>query len=207
MLCMFLISGIIYGQAHEGAVEYQKSQQSAAVIEVPYSPEIVKAAMNDYLSKKGKAKGNDTKGFTSYRNTEVTDLDSINGDLNFKVERKSRKDRNISVISLLITPPSTDSSTLNKTQYFDMEEAKTYLNELVPAIEAYNLELQIKDQNKGVISAENKYKSLANEGVELERKKLAIEKKIESNKQEQLAQTAEVENQKQKLGTKVAERK
>lgn len=38
-----------------------------------------------------------------------------------------------------------------------MEQAKTCLNELVHAIEAYNLEQQIKDQNAEVVRAEFKY--------------------------------------------------
>jgi len=44
---MLFIAGMIYGQAQEGTVEYQKNQQPAAVIELAYTPDIVNAAMND----------------------------------------------------------------------------------------------------------------------------------------------------------------
>jgi hypothetical protein len=56
-LCLLFITGLVYGQAQEGRVEYQKSLQPAAVIELPYAPDLVNAAMNDYLSKKGNPGG------------------------------------------------------------------------------------------------------------------------------------------------------
>ena len=65
---LVLISGICYGQAHEGEVEVEKQVKPAAVLELPYSPNIVNAAMSDYLSKIGKAKGSTVKGFITYRN-------------------------------------------------------------------------------------------------------------------------------------------
>ena len=92
---LFLFAGIVYGQATEGTVQYQKNEQPAAVIELPYSPDVVKDAMSDYLSKKGRSKGNDIKGFTTYRNTQALQSDSANADLYFKVERKSRQEKEI----------------------------------------------------------------------------------------------------------------
>ncbi len=205
--CMLFSAGLLYGQAQEGSVEYQKTQQPAAVIELPYAPDIVNAAMNDYLSKKGKSKGSDLKGFTTFRNTQVLQNDMANADLYFKVERKSRKEKEVSIVSLLLSLPKVGEPTVNTVHHLDMEQAKTYLNELVPAIEAYDLELQIKEQNEAVIKAESKYKSLVDDGADLEKKRIAIEKKIQDNKQEQQAQIAEVENQKQKLTGRVGQRK
>ena len=206
-LCMLFITGLIFGQAQEGRVEYQKSQLPAAVIELPYAPDIVSAALNDYLSKKGKSKGNDLKGFTTFRNTQLAQNDSANADLYFRVERKGKQDKETSIVSLLLTMPKEGEVTANKVHYLNMEQAKTYLNELVPAIEAYNLEMQIKDQNQAVIKAESKYKSLADDGADLEKKRVTIEKKIQDNKNEQQAQGTEVGNQKQKLMAWISQRK
>jgi len=50
---LLFVTLMIYGQAQEGAVEFQKTQHPAAVIELPYPSDIVNAALNDYLSKKG----------------------------------------------------------------------------------------------------------------------------------------------------------
>jgi outer membrane murein-binding lipoprotein Lpp len=88
-----------------------------------------------------------------------------------------------------------------------MEDAKDYLNGLETTINAYNLELTIKDQNDAVIKAEAKYKNLASEGEDLESKRAGLEKKIADNKNDQQLQLKEIENQKQRLTQWVGQRK
>ena len=205
--CMLLFALAIYGQAYEGTVAYQKSQQPAAIIELGFAPDMVRAAMNDHLSKKGKSKGNDLKGFTMYRNTGMLPGDSINADLFFKIERRSRQQKELSTVSLLLQGPGDQTAAAGNVHYLSMDEAKAYLNDLSPAIAAYNLEQVIKDQNDAVIKAESKYKSLVNEGEELEKKKAAIEKMISENTEDQQKQMNEVESQKQKLATWIGQRK
>lgn len=194
-----------YGQAQEGRVEYQKVLQPAAVIELPYPSSVVNAAMNDYLSKKGKSKGDDIKGFTLYRNTQTVTGDSSNADLYFKTERKSRKEKDVTVVSLLIIP--VDAQTNEGNLYFlDMEEGKNYLNDLAKAIDAYNLELSIKSQNDVVIQAEAKYKKLTSEADDLEKRRTDIDKRIADNKNDQQQQLKEIENQKKILAKWVSQR-
>jgi hypothetical protein len=208
MLLVFIASFSIlsYGQAYEGGVEYQKKMQPAAVIELAYPPSVVNAAMNDYLSKKGKSRKDDVKGFSSFRNTEPVPGDSVNADLYFKTERKSRKEKEITMVSLLVMPTDVQANTSNL-HYLGMNDAKNYLNDLALAIDAYNLELTIKDQNDAVIKAEAKYKSLVNDGEDLDKKRTAIDKKIADNKNDQQQQLKEIENQKQKLTQSVSQRK
>jgi hypothetical protein len=205
-LSILLVSVLVYGQAYEGTVQYQKGLQPAAVIELPYPPSVVNAAMDDYLSKKGKSRANDIKGFSTFRNTQPLQNDSINADLYFKTERKSRKEKEVTVVSLLVLPNAQQTSA-GDLHYLDMNDAKDYLNGLATAIEAYNLELTIKDQNDAVIKAEAKYKNLTNEGEDLENKRTAIEKKIADNKNDQQQQLKDIENQKQKLTQWVSQRK
>lgn len=203
---MLFIAALTYGQSVEGTVEYQKKQVPAAVIELPYPPSVVDAAMDDFLSKKGKSRSNDIKGFTTYRNTQPLLNDSTNADLYFKTERKSRKEKEVTVVSLLLMSNETRNDTSNL-HYMNMEEAKSYLNDLASAIGSYNLEQNIKDQNDAVIKAENKYKSLVKEGEDLENKRKAIDKKIADNKNDQQAQLKEIENQKRELANRVGQRK
>ena len=206
-LFLLLITGFIFGQAKEGAVSFQKRQQAAAVIELPYAPDVITAALNNYLSKKGKSRSTDLKGFTTFRNTQLLKEDSTNADLYFRVERKSRQEKEVSIVSLLLTTPDDGTEAVSNVHHLNMEQAKSYLNELAPAIEAYNLEEQIKDQNNAVIQAESKYKNLVNEGADLEKKREALERKIQDNKLEQRTQQNEVESRKQKLATQVSLRK
>jgi hypothetical protein len=200
-----LVSVFSYGQARQGVVEYQNKLHSAAVIELPYSPSVVDAAMNDYLSRKGKSRTNEVKGFATFRNTRPVQTDSVNADLYFKTERKSKKEKEVTVLSLLVMP--TDEQTPGNLHYLNMDDSKNYLNDLAVEIDAYNLELTIKDQNDVVIRAEAKYKTLLNDGDELEVKRTAIDKKIMDNKIEQQQQLKEIANQKQRLSQWAAERK
>src|SRR5687767_15425279 len=105
LLCMLFITVLVVGQAKDGTVKFQRTQQPAAIIELPYAPDMVRAAMNDYLSKKGKTKGNDLKGFTTFRNTQLVQNDLANADLYFRVERKTNQENNNSTVSLLLTAP------------------------------------------------------------------------------------------------------
>ena len=205
-LSILLVSALVYGQAYEGTVEYQNQQQPAAIIELPYPPSVVNAAMDSYLSKKGKSRGSDIKGFNTFRNTQALQNDSVNADLYFKTERKSRKEKEVTMVSLLVKPVEQPTNGGNL-HYLDMNDAKDYLNGLAVAIDAYNLELTIKDQNHAVIIAETKYKILTSEGSDLENKRSAIEKKIADNKNDQQQQLKEIENQKQKLTQWVSQRK
>jgi hypothetical protein len=203
-LSFLFLMNLASAQAVEGAVDYQKTKLPAAVIELPYSPSIVSDALNNYLLKKGKSRSADKKGFTTYRNTSS---DGLNADMYFKVERKSRKEKQNTRVSLLLTQPGEGDATGSNLHHLDMVEAKNYLDELVTVIQSYNLEMQIKDQDKEVSKAESKYKSLVNEGKDLENKRISIEKKIAENKRDQQNQAAEVENQKQILAARTAERK
>jgi seryl-tRNA synthetase len=102
--------------------------------------------------------------------------------------------------------PDTQTNT-GKLHYLGVDEAKNYLNGLASAIEAYDLELSIKAQNDDLIKAEAKYKNLVNESEDLEKKRIAIDKKIADNKSDQQQQLKEIENQKQKLTQWVGQRK
>lgn len=205
LLCMLSSTIVMYGQAREGWVESQKKQQPAAILELPYAPELVSAALNDHLSKKGRSKSTDMKGFTVYRNTQPMQNDTVNADMYFKVARKSRQEKGLTVVSLLVNGPA--GGTVESVRYLGMEQAKTYLNELVPAIDAYNLELAIKEQNESLIKAESKLKSLVDDGRDLDDKRTGIDKKIADNKAGQQNQVNEIEVQKRKLADIVAQRK
>lgn len=205
--CLSFITVSVYAQATEGTVRRQRTEQPAAIIELPYSSDIVKEALNDYLSKKGKSKGTDLKGFTTFRNTQSLTSGNDNADLYFKIEQKSRQDRGFTIVSLLLTKPTDEKGAATELNYLNMEQAKAYLNGLTPAIEAYNLELMIKEQNQVVIKSESTYKTQFNSGTELEQKRTELETRILENKTEQEKHLADVNTQKQKLTDLVNRRK
>lgn len=178
--------------------------QPAAVIELNYPEAVVTAALKDYLSAKGRSKANDLKGFTTYRNTQAAHNGTENADLYFKIERKSKQQKNISILYLLLTPVAGNESDLRS---LNMEQAKAYLDELVMAVSDFDLEQTIRSQNKLVITAETKQKKLLAEAADLERKRAEMAQKIAENLLLQQAQNLEVQNQKQKLADMVARRR
>lgn len=206
-LCLTIVSHNLFAQAQSGTVRVGRAEQPAATIELPYSPEVVKDALNDYLSKKGKSKSTDIKGFTMFRNTQSLTTASDNADLYFRIDRKSRQEKETSYVFLLLTRPEADVAAGKEKHYLNMEQAKTYLNELAPAIEAYNLELNIKEQNKTVIKAESLYKTQLDNGADLEKRRTDLEARISDNKAEQQKLLGDVDAQKQKLTTLINQRK
>jgi hypothetical protein len=192
-------------QSHEGVVTSSKTILPAAVIELDYPPSVVEGALNDYLSKKGKSKASDIKGFTTYRNTQPVPSDSANADLYFKIERKSRKEKQVTMVSMLLTTPDAQAAATNL-HYMNMAEAKEYLNGLVSTISSFDLEQKIKEQNIVLIKTETRYRNLQEDGQNLQKKKAAIEKSIAENILEQQAQAADIENQKQLLAGMIGKR-
>ncbi len=206
IILMLLSANFLIAQATEGVVTYQKKQQSAAIIVLPYSPDMVNAVMGEYLSKKGST-GTDIKGFKTFRNTQLNPNDSINADLYFKVERTNRSEKDQSTISLMVGVPNEDIANRNPGSNFGMDKAKEFLNSLMPVMEAYNLELRIKAQNDLISKEEKKAKSIIDDAGDLAKRRSDIDRKIEGNKQDQEKQNGEVEKQKQALAVLVSQRK
>ena len=201
---LFICAQSVCGQAQAGYVENKKVQLSAAVLEIPYEEEIVADALENHFGKKIKT-SSDVKGFSTYRNTSGIQNAATTGELYFKVERKSRKEKNTTVISLLVGKPD-PTSTEDQKVYLDMEQAQAILNSLVPVINAHALEVQIKDQHDVVKKSESRHASLIKEGEDLVKKKAEIERKIIENAKKIEAQQADIENQKQKLTEMVGRR-
>jgi hypothetical protein len=205
--CLLLISYVCFCQAQPGTVTVQKDILPAAVLQLPYPPALVSDALESYLSKKGRSKGTDLNGFTTFRNTQPSTSAAGNADMFFKIERKSRQEKSITIVSLLLTTPTEGDAQSTALQYMNMNEARVYLDNLVPAIVAYQLEEQIKDQNAQVSKAESRYRSLKSDETDMERKRTKLEKDIAENKLQISAQDAEVNLQKQTLATLVSQRK
>lgn len=201
-----LPASLLFAQAQEGVVAYQKTQQPAALIHLPYSADVVNDALDGYLSKKG-TRSDQMKGFRSFRNTRLSPNDTLYADLYFKVTRMSRDEKDRSTIYLLVGMPNEGIAQRNPSTSITVEQAKEVLNQLAPVIVAFNLERLIKEQNDVVIKEEARYKSLVKEGGDLDERRSDIEKKISANRLDQEKQTTEVNRQKQALALLVDQRK
>jgi hypothetical protein len=193
-------------QAFEATTDFQKTTQPAAVIELPYSESIVEKAVSDYMNRKG-MKGNDSKGFKVFRNYKLRDTQDYVSDLYFKIERKSRKEKDLTVVSLVVGKASEDVKARVSPDNSTLDGAKDLLNDMVSSIDAYSLEVQIKDQEEAVKKNQRKYDGLVDDQKDYEKKIKNLQDKLEENRKDQLKQQDEVKKQQSLLETFKGKRK
>lgn len=195
LIAILLFNITVLSQASYVFVEYKDAQRPAIQNEFNYSEKIVKDAIEDKLGKMG-YKGKESKGYTVYKSVVLPELGNQPYDLYFKVDRKSRKDKDATVVNMLISPGNevfitevSDSQTINN--------GKSFLNNLTPSLASYDLLLQVNAQQDAVTKAEKKYKSLQDDADDLQKRKKKLEQQIEDNYKAQKDQEAEIEKQKQ----------
>jgi hypothetical protein len=201
---MFTLSQAISAQAYEGNVQYDKKKQQAVVIDYNYPAQAVENAFVQKMEKLGyKAKEekgifNKDKGFIVFKNAYVTDISADRMDYIIRVERKSRKESDESVLYVIMNKDGENA--MLKMDAVNVGKAKLFLNNMLPDIEAANLEIQIKDQEDVVAKAEKKLRDLKDDQV-------SLEKKLKQNKDDQEGTQKDIEAQKQALGILVGKRK
>lgn len=183
-------------QSYEGTIQYDKKKQAAIVCDYSYPAQAVENAFVIRMEKLGyKAKEekgilNRDKGFLVFKNAYITDISKDRLDYIIKVERKSRKESDESIIYMVML--KNDVNAISTMEAYDIGKAKSYLNEMLPDIEAANLELQIAAQEEVVTKAEKKLKELQDD-------KLNLEKKLAENATAQDETIKDIDAQKKNL--------
>jgi hypothetical protein len=207
LFSLFMVLGfsiMASAQAYEGTIQYDKKKQRAVIIDYPYSAEAVQNAivkkmeLLGYKAKEEKGLLNKDKGFLIYKNAYVTDISNDRIDYMVKVERKSRKEDDAAVLYIIMNKDGQNA--LDVLDAYGVDRAKSFLNNMMPDIEAANLELQIKAQEEVIAKAEKKLRSLRDDQT-------SLEKKLQDNKIDQENTQKDIENQKQALGTLIGKRK
>jgi hypothetical protein len=173
--------------------------RQAVTNEIAFPEKTIMKAIDDKMVQLG-YKGKDSKGFTVYRSVRLPELGNGEYDLYFMAERKSRRNKDNSTVTLMISKGG-DNFATSKDDAGLFADAKKYLENIVVMITAYDLEMKITEQQGAVTDADKKYNDLIEESQSLEKKRQHIEKDIEDNKKNQENQLADIEKQKQKLET------
>ena len=192
-------------QSRTATVEYQKINRQAVVADIPFPDKTVRDAIDNKMEQMG-YKGKDSKGYTVYKGVRMPELGSDSYDLYFTADRVSRKDKENSTLTLMISK-GFDSFVSDSSDSRVLSNAKKYLDTIKNMIAAYDLEQQIIVQEDAVKKADKKSSNLIDDGANLEKKRKNIEKDIENNKKDQVNQLAEIEKQKQILDTLRAKRR
>lgn len=191
-----LLSISIFAQAYEDKLTYDKKKQMAIAINYRYSTEAVENAVIEkfknmgYKPREEKGLFNADKGMLVFKNVYVIDISAERMDYVVKVERKSRKEADEAILYMIIM--KNDVNALEKMMASGIGKSKLFLNNLIPDIEAADLELKIKEQEDLLIKTEKKIKGLEDDQADLE-------KKLETNAKDQLESKKDLENQRREL--------
>jgi hypothetical protein len=202
---IFFVTATVFAQARTATADYNKTIQPAIEIEVPFEEKTVLKSLVEKMEKKG-YKGKESKDYTVFKGVNMSELGSGTYDVYFKTDKKSRKEKDITILTMLISGgyekfigEGDEPSLFNN--------AKSFLNSNMETAVAYDLELQIKEQEEATQKATKKYNNSVEDGQDLVKKKEKIEKEIVENTQKQADTKAESEKQLQILETLKAKRK
>jgi hypothetical protein len=168
LLSLFSITLAQSQEVIESKTEFQKTAQPSVMVELPYSPDVVEDAIKDYFNRIG-VKPDDSRGFQVFRSTKLGLTDAWNSDLYFKVERKSRKEKDESVIYFFATPEKQQPNLRKPGDNYGVDGARSFMKSMLPSIDSYNLQVQIAMQEEEVRKAEKKYQRIMDDGDDLDK--------------------------------------
>lgn len=202
----FAVFQIASAQASYTSVSYNKSSQPALMLQLPYNVEISEGFIVDNLKKtgydpetKGKLfwKQNKLNGFYIFKDVR---LEGAPGtvDLYFKVDQKSKRQKDASVIYLLIGKGENSfvSSDSDNDTY---TAAKRFLNGFVDKSAVYKHDLDIKNQEAAVKENEKKLDKLKDSEKDMIKKINQLQKDLKKNQEDQKDQEKKIEDEKKKL--------
>ncbi|MBC7508601.1 MAG: hypothetical protein H7320_07615 [Ferruginibacter sp.] len=193
------IYGTSIAQSRLATAEYQKTKQPGIELDVPFPEKTVSKSIDDYFQKLG-YKGKDTKGYLTYKGVRLPQLGPDIYDLYFKTDKKSRKEKDATTVTLMISS-GYEKFIGDTTNAPLIDSVKNYLNGLTDRVAAYDLDQQITEQDVALKKALKKLTNLTETGQDLQKKKVKIENDIADNLKGQASQKAESEKQQQILQT------
>jgi hypothetical protein len=205
LIAVAFFNTALFAQARYAFISFKEGQRPAIINEFSYPENTVSKAIRDKMEKAG-FKGKDSKGYTMYKNVSLPELGAAMYDVYFKVDRKSKKEKDMSEVTMLVSTGNENYITeANDAQ--TISNAKSFLNNLIPNVQAFDLEQQITAQEEAVKKSEKKYKSLLDDADDLQKRKRRIEEQIEDNYKAQKNQQEEIEKQRQIFETLKTKRK
>lgn len=173
---------------YETQVSYQKSVQPVTVIDLPYPPDVVESSIKDYMARNG-WKSSSSRGYKVYRNMKLDDTASALNDLHVKVDRRSSRDKSSSIVTVLAARAGEDPETRTGKDAVIMARTAAFVEKMLPAIEAGDLEDRIKSQDEDTKRAQNKLGYMHDEQGNLEKKIRNTQDDLQKNKEDQIKET------------------
>jgi hypothetical protein len=204
-LALFILSASLFAQSNLTSVSYNKTSQPGLMIELPYNQDVSEGFIIANLKKtgydaetKGKLfwKQNKLNGFYVFKDVRLEGT-AEPVDLYFKVESKGKKQKDQSIIYLLMG--KSDGTFISSAEETTYAAGKKFLNNFPVQSEAYKLDLDIKAQEDAVKTAEKKYDKLKDEEKSLSKKIEQLQDDLKNNRQDQENQQKTIDNERTKL--------
>lgn len=180
--CLF-ITGFLSAQAYEGTLKVKKLEEPAIVMVYKYPADVVENAFKAKLADK-RLKGNKSRGFLVYNNSQLTEIAAAPLDYSFKFDESGKRGNESTTVYLLMKGDNSaarDGATMAR-------NAKSFLENMLPAVQQSNTIAQIKRQEDMLVKEEKQL-------LELKKDHEALDKKIQDNEKQQAAQEKVIESQ------------
>ena len=190
---LFVSSLDAQSQSYNSSLSFQKNKYTVATIQVPFETDVVTSAVKDYMSRKG-FKDSKYKDFVVFRSVPLDSGSAVFSDAYFNINRKSRSEKDISVISLLpvkkgqtLLPASAEDSSF-------ISSSLLFLDSLRPYILSYSLHQEILTQQETLGKINSKITDLKNDSGDIAKKIRGYEGDLAENRNDQDKQTREINN-------------
>jgi hypothetical protein len=165
-----------FAQTTSTTVKFNKLNTPALMLLLPYNEQIAEGAIIQKLKEIGYTpetsgtllwKKNTVDGYYQFKNVVLRDMEGKVVDLYFKVDQKSRKEKNQSYIYMLIsTRENTFAS--SETEPATFSAGNKFLDSFIEYSASYKMDVDIQNQEEIVQAAEKKYNKLRDEQRDLE---------------------------------------
>jgi hypothetical protein len=186
-------SGSIIAQSYRTTYTFQKNNYGAAAIQVPYDENVVTEAVKDYMTGKG-YKDAHYKDFMIFRSVPLDNSSSAYSDAYFNISKKSRSEKDISIITLIPVKKEATLSTATEEDSSFISKSMVFLDSMVHQIHHYSLTQQIQVQQKALDKTNAKLLSLKNDSGDIAKKIRNYESELAENKTDQSKQTTVISN-------------
>lgn len=193
LLLLFILSvQLSFAQVYEGKIEYNKTSQAAVIAEYSYPEATVEKTLRDKLERMG-YKVKSSKGYLIISNAEISSISSKSMEYAFKIERKSKKEKDATIVTLVINDNNVNATADNSSR------AKKFLTDLSPDIDVVNTDNIVNEQYDALVKSQKKLKNLKDDQMNIEKKIRNLEDDLKQNAKEQEDQEKKITKQQEVL--------
>lgn len=197
---LFTFFGLVAtAQPTTGTTVYGKVPQSSVIYDLPFGDDIVVAALQTKMSAYN-VSPKKVKGFYVYRSVIVPEISSRPINLYFSVDRKSKKDKENSILTMLIADEKDIfMQSVKEVDFF--RRGKDFVSSFKTDVNLAQHNFEVANQEKEVDNISKKIKKLENEQEDLKKKIKKLEEQLSDNEKNLKSEKENLDSQNKQLET------